>query len=179
MTSKLDTAGLVERLRAAARAAAKDWNENWAVDGDSRSPDEMDEWRAAGLIEAFTQAAAPDMEPVAWQSKLGPAEKWVNDPLGFNAELRAESEAAGAQWRPLYSASQLSALQERVERAEQQRDELISLGKRGADLGEFWKSRAEAAEARVAELETLIQNNGSAKLIKLSGAALAHKGEGR
>lgn len=53
------------------------------------------------ILSALTEQQG---EAVAWQSKLGPQGKWADDPLGFDADFRAKSIEAGAQYRPLYAA---------------------------------------------------------------------------
>lgn len=144
MTSKLDTARLVERFLI--------WANEIDIDGTPSqvgpTSDDLRQW-----AEALTQAAAPDMEPVAW--------------LGTNLDGESEaflSEHQAAFWsngacntEPLVlrsaAVAQLYALQERVERAERERDELLYLQSEVEAGDRIMQQRLEAAEARVAELE--------------------------
>ncbi|HET8635500.1 MAG TPA: DUF2730 family protein [Acidobacteriaceae bacterium] len=142
MTSKLDTAGLVAELREAERG------------GQYVAPETVKAWidphtagRAADLIEALTHPAAPDMEPVAWRVK-DYADGWILCHTRAQAEREAEN---GNLIERLYSASQLYALQERVERAEARVEQL--------ENSEEWQRLTmalEAAEARVAEAEAAL-----------------------
>lgn len=153
MTSKLDTAGLVERIATIVSIMERCYgiqNEKLA-DIEPLARRALSD--ARDVHEAFTQAAAPDNLPMPVFDALAQEIRRVDGDHSLGAAALAEALAP-------FVASQLSALQERVDRTEQQRDELISLGKRGADLGEFWKSRADTAEARVAELEGRPDENG-------------------
>lgn len=232
MTSKLDTAGLVEHF--GIDAVDLDMIKR----GDMLGPKLGAKVFAA--IEALTQS---DMEPVAW---MGPFQI-TDNPI----KAKAWQERFGVPIIPLVTTSQLAAMRERAERAERERDAahqaaskltkaLVGLTPGGSEyftwceaLDDYFadvdqcvrvirerfdsghqakiervdeRRRAEAAEARVAELETIVarvpdalsaafsagieeRDGGSARRqekylapveeLRRDIAALAHKGEGR
>jgi hypothetical protein len=168
MTSKLNTAGLVERLR------------DWHISGPLRRSFEVQKLcnEAANLIEALTQAAAPDIEPDHWFVVDGTG-CWH---IAYTAEERDKKmEILPASIvHPFYSASQLSAIQERAERAERERDDYRATATEHSNA-------LIAAESRVAELTHALEIiSGERPCIDnlmgnadIARAALAHKGEGR
>lgn len=107
--------------------------------------------------EALTaQAAVPGVEPSGWMAECPPF-----DPREFATEDEARDFCRGLyQPQPRYSAAQLSAMRERAEKAEYElsrhKDALASR----PDYEVLWAEQTEqreAAEARVAELDALVE----------------------
>jgi hypothetical protein len=167
MTSKLDTAGLVEHF--GIDAVDLDMIKR----GDMLGPKLGAKVFAA--IEALTQAAAPDPDCECC--------------LGSGLQADGETPCPCIENNTL---AQLSAMQERAERAERERDTALRIKEMSSKALAFERQlvRADMAEVRVAELEaqkarvdaqldTALLSADPYRHIRAARAALAHKGEGQ